>query len=62
MAGLAWQRMLGAVAFVRRHQQWVTRIGGAMLIAVGVLVVTGLWNDAVVWLQIHVVNDFEVGV
>ena len=61
-AGLAWQRMLGAVAFVRRHQQWVTRIGGAMLIAVGVLVVTGLWSDAVVWLQVHVVNGFEVGV
>ncbi len=44
LAGLAFRRMLGAVRWVRRHQAWVTRAGGLMLIAVGVLLVTGVWD------------------
>jgi cytochrome c-type biogenesis protein len=45
LAGLAFRRMLGAVAWVRRHQVWVTRVGGVMLIVVGLLLVTGLWDQ-----------------
>ena len=45
VAGLAFRRMLGAVRWVRRHQLWVTRIGGMMLIFVGLLLVTGLWDQ-----------------
>ncbi|HNN49210.1 MAG TPA: cytochrome c biogenesis protein CcdA, partial [Marmoricola sp.] len=37
LAALAYRRMLGAIGFVRRHQIWVMRIGGGMLILVGVL-------------------------
>jgi cytochrome c-type biogenesis protein len=48
IAGLAFRRMLGAVAWVRRHQVWVTRAGGAMLVLVGVLLVTGVWSQ---WIQ-----------
>jgi cytochrome c-type biogenesis protein len=44
LVALAFRRMLGAVRWVRRHQVWVTRIGGAMLIVVGVLLVTGQWD------------------
>jgi cytochrome c-type biogenesis protein len=44
VAALAFRRMLGAVAWVRRHQVWVTRLGGAMLVLVGVLLVTGAWD------------------
>ena len=44
VAALAFRRMLGAVRWVRRHQAWVTRLGGAMLIVVGVLLVTGQWD------------------
>lgn len=62
LAGLFWKRALTALGFVRRHQQWVTRIGGLMLVAIGVLLVTGWWEYAVQWLQIHLVSDFEVGV
>jgi cytochrome c-type biogenesis protein len=50
-AGLAYRRSLGAIRWVRRHQLWVTRLGGAMLIAVGLLLVTGLWDRWVVDLQ-----------
>ena len=62
LAGFAWRRALTAVAFVRRHQQWVTRTGGGMLVLVGVLLVTGLWDQAVTWIQIQLVSDFEVAV
>jgi cytochrome c-type biogenesis protein len=44
-AGLAFRRTLGAVRWVRRHQAWVTRLGGIMLIVVGVLLVTGVWDQ-----------------
>jgi len=39
--------------FARRHARLITRIGGAMLITVGLLEVTGAWTSAVTWLQIH---------
>ncbi len=61
-AGLAYRRMLGAFGFVRRHQQWVTRVGGLMLVLVGVLLVTGWWAEIVSWLQIQLISDFEPSV
>ena len=62
LAGFAYQRMLGAVRFVRRHQAWVTRIGGVLLIAVGVAMVTGWWTEAIQWLQVRLVEFNEVPV
>jgi cytochrome c-type biogenesis protein len=44
LLGLAYRRTLGAVRWVRRHQAWVTRVGGAMLVVVGLLLVTGWWD------------------
>ncbi len=44
LLGLAYRRTLGAVRWVRRHQAWVTRIGGAMLVVVGLLLLTGWWE------------------
>ncbi|RYU14892.1 cytochrome c biogenesis CcdA family protein [Nocardioides iriomotensis] len=61
LAGLAFRRMLGAVAWVRRHQVWVTRAGGVMLVAVGVLLVTGVWDVWVGDLR-NWVGGFEVAV
>lgn len=62
IAGLAYERMLGAVRWVRRHQVWVTRLGGLMLIAVGVLLITGWWDSAIGWLQIKLVDYNQVPV
>jgi cytochrome c-type biogenesis protein len=61
VAGFAFRRMLGAVAWVRRHQLWVTRLGGMMLIMVGLLLVTGLWDQWVADLRSWV-GSFEVAV
>ncbi|MDT0200649.1 cytochrome c biogenesis protein CcdA [Nocardioides sp. AE5] len=62
LAGLAYRRALGAFAVIRRHQVWVTRAGGLMLVVLGLLLVTGWWDHAVNWVQVHLVNDFRVGV
>ncbi|MFC7496657.1 MULTISPECIES: cytochrome c biogenesis CcdA family protein [unclassified Nocardioides] len=59
VAGLAYEKTLAAVGWVRRHQQWVMRAGGLMLIAVGVLLLTGWWTDAVTWLQLNLVGSTE---
>jgi len=62
LAGLFWKRALGAFGFIRRHQQWVTRAGGAMLVLVGLLLVTGWWEYAVTWLQGNLISGYEVSV
>ena len=62
LAALAWRRALGAISFVRRHQQWVTRVGGLMLVLIGLLLLTGWWEQSVQWVQYHLVDDFQVSV
>ncbi len=62
VAALAYRRMLGAVGWVRRHQQWVTAFGGLMLIAVGLLLVTGWWDVMVDWTRTWFFPGFESGV
>ena len=59
--GLAYRRTLGALRWVRRHQVWVTRFGGVMLVVVGLLLVTGWWDLWVAELRGWVVG-FEVPV
>jgi cytochrome c-type biogenesis protein len=54
LAGLAFRRALGAFAFVKRHYAWVLRGGGLMLVAVGVLLVTGEWNTLAI--QLHSIS------
>jgi cytochrome c-type biogenesis protein len=61
-AGLAYEKALSAFGWVRRHQVWVMRAGGLMLVVVGVLLLTGWWDQMVSWLQIHLVNSTQVSV
>jgi cytochrome c-type biogenesis protein len=44
IAGLAFTKMARAVEFLRRRQQLVMRIGGVLLVGVGLLLVTGTWD------------------
>ena len=48
--------------WVRRHQQWVTALGGLMLIAVGLLLVTGWWDQLVGWMRDGFFPGFTAGV
>ncbi|MGW7520376.1 cytochrome c biogenesis CcdA family protein [Streptomyces sp. NPDC054796] len=61
VAALAFRRALGAFGWVKRHYAWVMRIGGGMLVAVGVLLVTGIWDLIVYDLQVWS-SDFTVGI
>jgi cytochrome c-type biogenesis protein len=47
--GARWA--LGATSFLRRHARTVTRVGGALLVVVGVLLVTGAWTEMMGWLR-----------
>ena len=41
----------GALAWVRRHGLLLQRVGGLFMVVVGVLLVTGLWDQVMVWLR-----------
>ena len=56
-AGL--QRFGRISAALRRHQRGIQLLGGALLLAVGVLLVTGLWEDWTRTLQTGLVNGFR---
>lgn len=61
VAAIAFRRTLGAFAWVKRHYAWVVRIGGGMLVAVGVLLVTGVWDHITYQMQIWS-SSFTTGV
>ncbi|MGD3110557.1 cytochrome c biogenesis CcdA family protein [Streptomyces sp. YGL11-2] len=48
---LAFRRVLGAFGWVKRHYVWVMRIGGGMMVALGILLVTGVWDSLMSELQ-----------
>ena len=51
IVGLLFRRAMGTVGWVRRHSLLVMRIGGAMLVAIGFLLITGLWDDLTIGLR-----------
>ena len=46
-----------ALAFVRRHRRTVMRLGGAMLVLLGLALVTGVWDSWAQWLQGLLADD-----
>ena len=52
LLALLFTRAARALAFVRRHNLVIMRIGGAMLVLVGVLLLTGWWTDFTIWLRV----------
>jgi cytochrome c-type biogenesis protein len=59
LVALGFQVAMRASAFARRHARLVTRIGGAMLVCVGLLEVTGTWSTFMAWLQVHWVGGYQ---
>ena len=59
LVSFGFQVVMRASAFFRRHARLVTRIGGAMLICVGLLEVTGAWSTFMAWLQVHWVSNYQ---
>lgn len=51
LIALLGDRMAKSAAFLRRHTRIINLIGGAMLVLLGLLLVTGTWTDVIAWLQ-----------
>ncbi|MCW2606269.1 MAG: putative cytochrome biosis rane protein [Frankiales bacterium] len=56
--GLAMRRALGAFDVVKRHYGLVMKVGGGLLVVVGLLLVSGLWARIVLQMQV-LVSGFE---
>jgi cytochrome c-type biogenesis protein len=59
VVALLFQRGVSAFGFARRHARLIARLGGAMLVAVGVLELTGVWTSALQWIQAHWVAGYQ---
>ncbi|MFI6344768.1 cytochrome c biogenesis CcdA family protein [Streptomyces sp. NPDC050560] len=60
-AAVAFRKALGAFGWVKRHYAWVMRIGGAMMIVTGLLLLTGAWDSIVQSMQVWS-DGFTVGI
>ena len=54
-----FQRLVNVLGFFKRNARMISRIGGAMLVAVGLLEVTGAWTSAINWLHTHWFASFS---
>jgi cytochrome c-type biogenesis protein len=59
--GLGLRHAMALTGFVRRHQRWVTRVGGALLVAIGVALLTGGWGELMIWLR-ATVGPGQIGI
>jgi len=60
IVAVAFQRMVSVLSFFKRNARMVSRIGGVMLVAVGVLEVSGAWTSAVTWLHTHWFSGYNL--
>jgi cytochrome c-type biogenesis protein len=59
IVAVAFQRVVNVLGFFRRNARMVSRIGGALLVAVGLLEVTGAWTSAIGWMHTHWFTSYE---
>ena len=52
LLALFFERSIRAVAILRRHSRGIMYFGGVMLIVIGMLLVTGFWNELTIGLRI----------
>lgn len=52
--GLAFRRSLTLFAAVRRHYALVSRIGGGLLVVIGLMLMTGVWDQMTIALRVWV--------
>jgi cytochrome c-type biogenesis protein len=60
IVALAFTRVVNLLGFFKRNARMVSRIGGVMLIAVGLLEVTGGWTSAIVWMHTHWFSSYNL--
>lgn len=55
-AGLAMDRAGSTLTFLKKHMQTITRVGGVVLILIGILQVTGSWEHVIAWMRHFIVG------
>jgi len=60
VVAVAFSRMVNVLGFFKRNARMVSRIGGVLLIAVGLLEVTGAWTSAITWLHTHWFSGYNL--
>ncbi len=60
IVAVAFSRMVNVLSFFKRNARMVSRIGGVMLVAVGLLEVTGAWTSAITWLHTHWFSGYNL--
>jgi cytochrome c-type biogenesis protein len=61
LTAVGFRRALGLFAAVKRHYALVVRLGGGMLVVIGLLLVTGAWEQLMIHLRVTV-NGFTPAV
>lgn len=51
LIGLGMERGVRGIKVLRKQAKLIMRIGGAFLIAIGLLLVTGYWNEVTIWMR-----------
>jgi cytochrome c-type biogenesis protein len=59
IVALAFTRVVNLLSFFKRNARTVSRIGGILLVAVGLLEVTGAWSSAIDWLHTHWFSSYS---
>ena len=58
LVALGVERSARALAFLRRHRLAIMRVGGGLLVVLGLALVTGVWGQWAQWLQGVFTDDF----
>ena len=58
LIALALRRGMGAMKFFRQHRLTLQRVGGAVLVLIGLAMATGVWSALVSWIQAEFVTDW----
>jgi cytochrome c-type biogenesis protein len=54
-----FQRGMTGFRFARRHARLIMRVGGALLVVVGILQVSGAWTVVMNWLRLHWISSYS---
>ncbi len=60
LVAAGWSRANRASGWLRRHQRGVQLLGGGLLLVLGLLMVSGLWEGMMTWVRAHLINGFQV--
>ncbi|MHB0929558.1 MAG: cytochrome c biogenesis CcdA family protein [Candidatus Nanopelagicales bacterium] len=58
--GLFFERSLGALRWMRTRRHRVQQFGGVMLIVLGLLLMTGMWDQLSIWMRIQTSGFWKV--